>query len=238
MVQEAAGRTLTLDEYLGADYFNRVSQAQRHLRPRSPVSQHRPAALYGLRKRHQRGPAARREAGTIHAYGGSLRPGHDDARRRRRQSDPAGEQAVQPMGSALRKQAELPLRISAAPTTRSTLSNRAPEPGEEAEYQPSALDSLSRVIYGGIAFLPNLNRGSNVLILQGTSMAGLEVALEVLDNPALFRDLVATSHRGPEGRRSALFRSAHSDTHVEWGGRRVVDCRLAGGGVAKAFSRK
>jgi len=68
--------------------------------------------------------------------------------------------------------------------------NRAPQPGEEAEYWPSALDALSREIYGGIAFLPNVNRESNVLILQGTSMAGPEVALEVLDNPALLRDLV------------------------------------------------
>jgi hypothetical protein len=76
--------------------------------------------------------------------------------------------------------------------------NRAPRPGEVAEYRPSALDAQSRVIYGGIAFLPNLNPGSNVLILQGTSMGGSEIALEVLENPALFQDLVrrVTQKRG------------------------------------------
>jgi hypothetical protein len=48
-------------------------------------------------------------------------------------------------------------------------------------------------------FLPNVNRESNILILQGTSMAGLEIALQVLDNPALFRDLVR--RLGAGGRR-------------------------------------
>jgi hypothetical protein len=46
------------------------------------------------------------------------------------------------------------------------------------------------VIYGGIAFLPNLNQGGNVLIVQGTSMGATEGALEILENPTLFQNLV------------------------------------------------
>jgi len=68
--------------------------------------------------------------------------------------------------------------------------NRSPQKGEEREYRPSALDATTRVIYGAIAFLPNLNRDNNVLILQGTSMGGTEVALELLGNDSQFQDLM------------------------------------------------
>jgi hypothetical protein len=68
--------------------------------------------------------------------------------------------------------------------------NRAPRPGEESVYRSGSLESPSRVIYGGLAYLPNLLRGSSVLILQGTAMAGTEVSLEVLDNAVLFRALM------------------------------------------------
>jgi len=84
---------------------------------------------------------------------------------------------------------------------RINIVNRSPRAGERALYEPSALDALSREIYGGIAFLPNLNGGGNVLILQGTSMAGTEIALDVVDNPPLFQDLarrVSTGRRPGE----------------------------------------
>jgi hypothetical protein len=77
--------------------------------------------------------------------------------------------------------------------------NRTPQKGEEAEYRPSALDATSRVIYGAIAFLPNLSRGSDVLILQGTSMSASESALEFLDNPSLFHDLMRRLNAGRDG---------------------------------------
>jgi hypothetical protein len=88
--------------------------------------------------------------------------------------------------------------------------NRAPQRGEEAEYRPSALDATSRVIYGAVAFLPNLNQGGSVLILQGTSMSGSEVALDFLDKPSLFHDLarrLGASGAGPLPYFEALIRT-------------------------------
>ena len=188
MVQEAAGRTLTLDEYLSADYFSRVSKlnavsglehlfpniAQRHYTGFENVTT--VARLLGVEQARSTHTVVRfardmtmRDVGT----GNLILLGS-------KQSNPWG----------LLFESKLNFRFEYQGAAHKVyISNRAPKPGEEAEYQASALDSLSRVIYGGIAFLPNLNRGSNVLILQGTSMAGLEVAMEVLDNPALFLDL-------------------------------------------------
>lgn len=88
-------------------------------------------------------------------------------------------------------EAKLNFRFEYQPDVHNTfVENRAPQPGEELQYRPSPLDPQTRVIYGGIAFLPNLNGGSNVLILQGTSMGGAEIALEILENPDLFGDLI------------------------------------------------
>jgi len=85
--------------------------------------------------------------------------------------------------------------------------NRAPRTGEEEEYLPSPLDATTRDIYGLIAFVPNLNHESDVLILQATSMAGTEVALETLANPALFRELQRQMGSGKLAHFEALIRT-------------------------------
>jgi hypothetical protein len=196
MVQEAAGRTLTLDEYLGAGYFNLVAQlnqasgldrlfpniAQRHYTGFENVNI--VARLSGMKAAQATRTVVRfardltmRDVGS----GNLILMGS-------KQSNPW----VQLFEPKLRYRFEYQ-----SASHNIFIVNRAPQKGEETEYRPSALDATSRVIYGAIAFLPNLNQGGNVLILQGTSMSGSEVALDFLDKPSLFRDLAR--RLGPTG---------------------------------------
>jgi hypothetical protein len=189
MVQEAAGRTLTLDEYLGADYFNRVAQLNAasgldHLFPNIALRHYTGFENVNNVARMISMKAAQ-----------STRTVVRFARDLTMRDVSLGNLVL--MGSkqsnpwVLLFEPKLNYRFEYQSASHNIfIVNRAPQNGEQTEYKPSALDATSRVIYGVIAFLPNLNRGSNVLIFQGTSMSGSEVALDVLDNPALFHDLL------------------------------------------------
>ena len=68
--------------------------------------------------------------------------------------------------------------------------NTRPQPGEEAFYAP-VNTPRDRTVYASAAFLPNLNRRGNVLIVMGTSSGAQESALEFLTNEALFAGFAA-----------------------------------------------
>jgi len=189
MVQEAAGRTLTLDEYLGADYFDQVAKlnaasgldrlfpniGQRHYTGFENVSS--VARLSGLKQAQSTRTVVRfaRDLSMRDVGSGNLIL--------------IGSKQSNPWVQLY--EAKLNFQFEYQSGTHSVfIVNRAPQKGEESEYHPSALDATTRVIYGGIAFLPNLNRDSSVLILQGTSMGGTEVALELLGNESQFQDLI------------------------------------------------
>jgi hypothetical protein len=57
----------------------------------------------------------------------------------------------------------------------SIITNRNPQPGEPSTYSRDPNDS-THLAYALVALLPNLNRTGNVLILEGTTMAGTEAA--------------------------------------------------------------
>jgi hypothetical protein len=59
--------------------------------------------------------------------------------------------------------------------------NRAPKPGEPARYDVE----YGKTQYGGLAFVPNLNQSGEVLMVYGTSMAGVEATMEFLASPDL-----------------------------------------------------
>jgi hypothetical protein len=198
MVQEAAGRTLTLDEYLGADYFNRVTQ----LNQASGLDRLFP----NIALRHYTGfenvNIVSRLAGMKPAQ--STRTVVRFARDLTMRDVGSGNLIL--MGSKQSNpwvqlfEPKLNYRFEYQSASHNIfVVNRALQRGEEAEYRPSALDATSRVIYGAIAFLPNLNQGGNVLILQGTSMSGSEVALDFLDKPSLFQDLERRVGKGHDG---------------------------------------
>ena len=67
--------------------------------------------------------------------------------------------------------------------------NRAPQPGESAEYHPASTGE-SRLVYGGVAFLPTPQRRGNALLILGTSMAGSEIAAEFITNERLCSGLL------------------------------------------------
>lgn len=188
MVQEAAGRTVSLDEYLSGDYYKLAGQlntasglerlfpnlAQRHYTGFENVTCI--ARFLGLKQAQSTRTVLRfaremtmrdMQAGNLILLGS-------------KQSDPWDWLFEDRLNFHFEFQNGSHMVY---------IVNREPRPGEQATYQPSALDALSREIYGGIAFLPNVNGQSNVLILQGTSMAAPEAELEILDNPALLRNL-------------------------------------------------
>jgi hypothetical protein len=67
--------------------------------------------------------------------------------------------------------------------------NRSPRPGEAAEYHP-AVSGETRVVYGGVAYLPTPQRRGSALIILGTSMAGSEIAAEFITNERLCAGLL------------------------------------------------
>ncbi len=62
--------------------------------------------------------------------------------------------------------------------------NLKPKPGEAAEYH-SSFSGTARTEYGGVAFVPGLNRRGSVLIIFGTSGAIHEVSAEFVTNERL-----------------------------------------------------
>ena len=77
--------------------------------------------------------------------------------------------------------------------------NRSPRPGEAAVYQP-AVSGETRVVYGGVAYLPTPQRRGNALIILGTSMAGSEIAAEFITNDRLCTSLLDRLMQAAKGR--------------------------------------
>jgi hypothetical protein len=66
----------------------------------------------------------------------------------------------------------------------SSIINRSPKPDELPQYDYSRGDT-SQKVYAVVAFQPNLQRSGNILILEGTSMAGTEAAADFVFDDAL-----------------------------------------------------
>jgi hypothetical protein len=62
-----------------------------------------------------------------------------------------------------------------------TVLNRAPV-GTEPSKWSSEYDDPQKRVYGVVAFMPNLSGTGNVLILEGTSMAGTECAWDFVSD--------------------------------------------------------
>ncbi len=76
--------------------------------------------------------------------------------------------------------------------------NRVPQPGEPDHWERRVNDP-QRKVYGVLAFVPNLSANGNVLIIEGTSMAGTEAAWDfVSDDSELLPFLKKIQH--PDGK--------------------------------------
>ncbi|MGE5571003.1 MAG: winged helix-turn-helix domain-containing protein [Rhodospirillales bacterium] len=77
--------------------------------------------------------------------------------------------------------------------------NKSPLPGEQPVYPPIEGGDRS-VVYSVIAFIPNLRRSGNILIIAGTTGQATETAGEHLTNPATYTQLMRmiTSRNGGE----------------------------------------
>jgi len=75
--------------------------------------------------------------------------------------------------------------------------NAHPLSGEPAEY-PFDLHDTERRAYALVAYLPNLSSRGHVLVIEGTSMAGTQAALDFLFNDASMQSLLARC-RQPDG---------------------------------------
>lgn len=74
--------------------------------------------------------------------------------------------------------------------------NRSPQAGEPKSWNSIATDPMHHV-YGVIALRPNLTGTGNVLIVEGTSMAGTEAAWDFLADRNLLNSFLAKIH-GPK----------------------------------------
>jgi hypothetical protein len=72
-------------------------------------------------------------------------------------------------------------------TSEGYVRNRHPQKGEALLYQDSVSDGFRRS-YGVLAFLPGLGDDGNVLLFEGTGMAGTESAADFPFNPRNFAD--------------------------------------------------
>jgi hypothetical protein len=68
--------------------------------------------------------------------------------------------------------------------------NRHPQAGESTEFSVSESDPKQRVL-GVLAFLPNLDRTGNILIIEGNSMAGTEAISDFLFEDAVLLPFLA-----------------------------------------------
>jgi hypothetical protein len=92
----------------------------------------------------------------------------------------------------------LPLHISYRPSDGGyRIWNAHPEAGEQAEY-PFSLDDSEHRAYALVAYMPNLSARGHVLLIEGTSMAGTQAALDLLFNNASMQSLL-TRARMPDG---------------------------------------
>jgi hypothetical protein len=81
--------------------------------------------------------------------------------------------------------------------------NRAPLPGEQAEYLPVE-NGPKRTVYAAVAFVPNLNDGGNVLMISGMSSGAQEIAAEFVTNEKLLNTFA-----------SKIWKPGHRLSHFE-----------------------
>jgi hypothetical protein len=92
----------------------------------------------------------------------------------------------------------LPLHISYRPNDGGyRIWNAHPRGGEQAEY-PFRLDDSEHRAYALVAYMPNLSGRGHVLLIEGTSMAGTQAAMDLLFNNASMQSLL-TRARMPDG---------------------------------------
>jgi hypothetical protein len=75
--------------------------------------------------------------------------------------------------------------------------NRAPQPGEQAEYLP-VNEGAKRTVYASVSFLPNLNNDGNALIIAGNSSGSQEIAAEFATNEKLLKGFTDKIRQGTE----------------------------------------
>jgi len=78
-----------------------------------------------------------------------------------------------------------------------TVLNRAPKPGEPSHWEST--NGSPQSVYGVIALRPNLSNNGELLILEGTSMAGVEAAWDFVSDDAELLPLLHAMQR-PDGK--------------------------------------
>jgi hypothetical protein len=94
-----------------------------------------------------------------------------------------GRQATNPWGEMFESKLNFQF-YSDLPRDMVVCRNRAPQPGEQAEYLPVE-GGARRAVYAAVAFVPNLNDGGNVLIISGMASGAQEIAVDFVTNEKL-----------------------------------------------------
>ena len=185
LLQEAAGRSIPLSEYLSGDYEAQARQlSQTHGLE---------AIVPGFAQLHLTGLYSATDVGLLVA----LRP---QAAARSKVSSARflhvqdfnsantiliGTQHTNPWVELFNRNLNFQFEWDFAAKDNYCV-NRSPRAGERAEYRASS-SGATRTVYGGIAFVPTLTRRGNALLVSGTSMAGSEISAGFITNEKLSR---------------------------------------------------
>lgn len=82
-------------------------------------------------------------------------------------------------------------------TNMTEITNAAPRPGEKPSYHPGAEGTNNhRVGYALIDFLNRNDRGNNILMVQGTSMLGIDAAIDFIVQETEFGSVIQQARTG------------------------------------------
>jgi hypothetical protein len=104
-------------------------------------------------------------------------------------------------------------RIQVDATSKQSIINKSPRPGEQASYLMFGEDGQPGATYGLISFLPSDGTTGNVLLIEGTNMEGTEAAGNLILDPKSAHDIL-TQAGIPEGSRSHPFFEILIETKV------------------------
>lgn len=203
LMQDLAGRPASLEEYLDPEFWQSV-------RPSSGASKDGERLMHRVRSRELTSYADVLLAARILRLTGprakmSIRFARDI---RPRELDSGnyiflGSAYANPWVALYDRKRNFRIQVDA--TSRQSIVNKTPRPGERASYYMLGEDGVPGATYGLIAFCPSVGATGNVLLIEGTNMEGTEAAGSMILDPKSARDILSMAGIPENGRSHPFF---------------------------------
>jgi hypothetical protein len=190
LMQDLAGRTASLDEYVNPEFWNTIKPASRassdgdrmmrRIRSRELTS-YADILLTAriLRLADPRAKVSIRYARDLHPR--DLNSGNFVL---------LGSSYTNPWVALYDRRRNFQIQADAA-SRQTSIVNKQPRPGERNSYPMLGEDGVPGATYGLIAFFPSDGATGNVLIIEGTNMEGTEAAGRLILEPQSARDVLS-----------------------------------------------